>query len=48
VKGFPGIREFINIVSDYGDSQAIGVTDVAKKAMFDAYIKYDPYKNARV
>jgi len=32
------------IVSDYGDSQAIGVTDAAKRAMFDAYIRHDPYK----
>lgn len=29
------------IVSDYGDSQAIGVTDEAKRAMFEAYRKHD-------
>ena len=32
------------VASDYGDSQAIGVTENAKRAMFDAFIKHDPYK----
>ena len=31
------------IASDYGDSQAIGVTDTAKTAMFNAFRKYDPF-----
>jgi hypothetical protein len=34
------------IVSDYGDSQAIGVCDSAKRAMFDAYTAYDPFIRA--
>jgi len=33
------------IASDYGDSQAIGVTDDVKKALFEAFVKYDRYKN---
>jgi hypothetical protein len=31
------------VASDYGDSQAIGVTDEIKKVMFDAYNRLDPY-----
>jgi hypothetical protein len=31
------------IASDYGDSTAVGVSDAAKKVMYDAYVKYDPY-----
>jgi hypothetical protein len=31
------------IVSDYGDSHAVGVSDSAKRAMFEAYNQYDPY-----
>ena len=30
------------ILSDYGDAQAIGVSDDVKKIMFDAFIKYAP------
>ena len=36
------------IASDYGDSRAIGVSEAAKRAMFDAYIKYDPYRNRKI
>jgi uroporphyrinogen-III decarboxylase len=35
------------IVSDYGDSRAIGVSDAAKKAMFDAYQIFDPFKQSK-
>ncbi|GHT94152.1 hypothetical protein FACS1894141_0270 [Spirochaetia bacterium] len=31
------------VVSDYGDAEAVGVRIDAEKAMFDAYIKYDPF-----
>ena len=31
------------IASDYGDPQAIGVSEEVKKIMFDAFIRYDPY-----
>jgi hypothetical protein len=36
------------IVSDYGDSGAIGVSDDAKKAMFDAYQIFDPFKQNEI
>jgi hypothetical protein len=32
------------IVSDYGDNHAVGVSEKAHRAMFDAYMKHDPYK----
>ena len=32
------------ILSDYGDPQAIGVREDAKRAMFDAFVENDPYR----
>ena len=34
------------ILSDYGDSRAIGVREEAKRAMFEAFVENDPYKNS--
>ncbi|MDR0656860.1 MAG: hypothetical protein LBG22_11145, partial [Treponema sp.] len=36
------------ILSDYGDSQAVGVSEAAKRIMFDAYIRHDPYIRAGI
>ncbi|MDR2618155.1 MAG: hypothetical protein LBC62_04710, partial [Treponema sp.] len=32
------------ILSDYGDNHAVGVSEDAHRAMFDAYMRHDPYK----
>lgn len=41
-----GTKEGGFILSDYGDSEAIGCTPDRKKVMYDAFLKHDPWKKA--